>query len=570
MHPCEVNQTRVLNLMKSYRTTAQANEDLYTLTGIQQFFRDADEYETLCSMLMAPTPLGCNENREWGDFQTPFCLAEQVCHYLIETGVSPRVVIEPTYGTGTFILAALALFPTVQHVYGVEIQAAYTWHLKMSLLMRALQGCQTKANIELYQDNIFTHRFSQSIRNAHNVLIIGNPPWVTNAQVGLLQGKNLPAKSNIKAFHGIDALTGKSNFDIGECVLLRMLDLFAEKQGTLAILCKKTVIKNIVELLPRSIYNVANIHALEIDANQMFGASVDAALLVLTMGTRSKTYTCQVAHLDTPYDIQRSFGWAHNKFVSSIEAYEAHADLDGVSPLVWRQGLKHDCSKIMELNDNLYTNGNGAIVDVEEDYVYGLLKGSDLKHFVIERARKKVIVPQQYIGQETAHLANEAPKLWAYLHKHSEYFDRRKSSIYQGKPPFSLFGIGEYAFKAYKVAISGFHKKPWFSVVLPINNRPVMLDDTCYFLGFDSYLEALFTASILNNSIVTQFLQSIVFIDAKRPYTKQHLMRIDLHQVAKRISFDAICTVWSTVGFTPKEPITKHIYEHYRESLFLY
>ena len=44
------------------------------------------------------------------------------------------------------------------------------------------------------------------------ILVIGNPPWVTNSAMGLLGGSNLPSKSNFQRLRGLDAITGKSNF----------------------------------------------------------------------------------------------------------------------------------------------------------------------------------------------------------------------------------------------------------------------------------------------------------------------------------------------------------------------
>ena len=51
---------------------------------------------------------------------------------------------------------------------------------------------------------------------------------------------------------------------------------------------------------------------------------------------------------------------------------------------------------------------------------------------------------------------------------------------------FSIFGIGDYSFAKYKVTISGMYKRTTFSLVLPENDKPLMLDDTCYFIGFDT------------------------------------------------------------------------------------
>lgn len=45
-----------------------------------------------------------------------------------------------------------------------------------------------------------------------------------------------------------------------------------------------------------------------------------------------------------------------------------------------------------------------------------------------------------------------------------------------------MFGIGDYSFAPYKVALSGFYKKPLFCLLYA--SKPVMTDDTAYFWHF--------------------------------------------------------------------------------------
>ena len=566
----EPSRTQLLEMISAYDTVEHANENLSCLTGIRDFFPNKQALEEFRHVISRPvSEADKRNNREWGDFQTPSGLAVQVCNYLAEIGVSPKIIIEPTYGTGNFIRAALKSFAETELVYGVEIQEKYEWHLKVALLLDALLGHRVTAKIELHQDDIFTHCFPPHILKAKDVLIVGNPPWVTIAELSALNASNLPAKGNVKALKGMDAMTGKSNFDISEFVLLRMLDLFSEQRGRLAMLCKNAVIKNVVEILPKRQFSVSNLRAFQIEAGREFNVGVEASLLVMDMGVTNSAFTCQVATLDKPNCETRRFGWLDEKFVSDIEGYQSISGLDGESPLVWRQGLKHDCARIMELNtqDGLLVNGNKEVVDVENELMYWLLKSSDLRSLEVKQARKKVIVTQQRLGADTSILQKDAPKLWEYLVRNSEYFDRRKSRIYRGKSRFSIFGIGEYAFKKYKVAISGLYKEPWFSLVPPIENRPVMLDDTCYFLGFDSYPDALFTASLLNSPTTKQFIKSIVFADAKRPYTKAALMRIDLAQAASRFSFDNLRNFWAEIKFESSISLTKFDFEEYKNRL---
>ena len=62
-----------------------------------------------------------------------------------------------------------------------------------------------------------------------------------------------------------------------------------------------------------------------------------------------------------------------------------------------------------------------------------------------------------------------------------------------------------------------------------------MLDDTCYLIGFDKIEFAVYSLILLNSDTTVQFLQSITFSDAKRTFTKDVLMRIDLLELAKHI-----------------------------------
>ena len=114
-------------------------------------------------------------------------------------------------------------------------------------------------------------------------------------------------------------------------------------------------------------------------------------------------------------------------------------------------------------------------------------------------------------------------------------FDKRKSSIYRRQPPFAYFGLGDYSFSPYKVAVFGLHKTPVFRAIGPRQGRPVMFDDTCYFVSCSSGMQAALIASLLNDPMSLAFLNSIAFWDAKRPITKKLLQRIDLiallHQI---------------------------------------
>jgi hypothetical protein len=129
-----------------------------------------------------------------------------------------------------------------------------------------------------------------------------------------------------------------------------------------------------------------------------------------------------------------------------------------------------------KISGNKIKNGFGEEMelkkDIEDTYIYGLLKSSDIKKFEIKDVRKNVIVTQKKIREKTDSIQFLAPKTWQYLKKHEQLLDARKSSIYKNSPKFAIFGVGEYSFNNYKVAISGMYKKPQFSLIYPSNNKP--------------------------------------------------------------------------------------------------
>ena len=216
---------------------------------------------------------------------------------------------------------------------------------------------------------------------------------------------------------------------------------------------------------------------------------------------------------------------------------------DGKSQLIWRSGVKHDCVKVLELQkrNGYYINKLNEEVELEEDLIYYYLKGSYLKDKVINKSSLFTIITQKKVGESTDFIKNNLPLTYKYLSSHQEHFDSRKSSIYKNKPNYSIFGIGDYSFKPYKVAIAGLYKKYSVSLIIPDENgKPVMLDDTSYFLGFDNIAPALIVFSILNNEEVIKFVDSLSFNDTKRKYSKELLMRIDLFKITQILSFKTI------------------------------
>ncbi|WP_420632783.1 SAM-dependent DNA methyltransferase [Candidatus Palauibacter sp.] len=366
------------------------------------------------------------------------------------------------------------------------------------------------------------------------VLVIGNPPWVTNSAMGRLGGDNLPGKSNFQRFRGLDAITGKSNFDISESMLVHLLECLSGRRAAVAMLCKTVVARKVLRHAWSRHLQVARSSVYAIDAKQYFGASVDACLLVCLLEPGRASQDCAVyADLDERTN-RSTFALRDGELVADLEAADTYGHLRGPSPLKWRSGVKHDCAGVMELRSSgkgEFENGLGETVSLEGTYLYPALKSSDLTRPRPVPSRY-MLVTQRSVGQDTSRIRRDAPRTWKYLLSHADRLDARASSIYRNRPRFSVFGVGPYSFAPWKVATSGFYKRLDFRCVGPVADRPVVLDDTCYFLPCQTERDARTLAGLLNSEPARGFFGAFVFWDAKRPITAQLLSRLDLHRLA--------------------------------------
>ena len=526
--------------IESVFSIEKANQKMFDAFGFLHFFDNTEDLQLLKETLsISPNIISEPDRAEYGDFQTNTELANKVAFQLKTKNISPDIVLEPTCGKGNFILACLKQFTGIKKVFGIEIYKPYVWQTKFNIIDFYLSNpTKNKPEISIIHSSVFDFDFKTIYKENHTkeILIIGNPPWVTNSKLGSLNSSNLPKKTNFKNHNGLDAITGKGNFDISEYITMMMIETFQHQKGNIALLVKNTVIKNIVFDQFRKKFSISNIEKYRIDSKMEFNVSVEASLFYCRLNSNS-TFGCAEFDFYNNSNAKLNFGWISNKFVSNFSAYSNTEQIDGKCPFEWRQGIKHDCSSIMELDNvnGYFINGLKEKIKLENDLVYGLLKSSDLKNSVINEIRKHIIVTQKKVGQETNYIKYDFPKTYKYLSGHQDVFSARKSSIYKNKPPFSIFGVGDYSFKPYKVAISGLYKTFHFTLVLPQNGKPVMLDDTCYMLGFDKLEFAIYSLMLLNCEKTTQFLQSITFADAKRTFTKDVLMRIDLLKLTQII-----------------------------------
>lgn len=469
---------------------------------------------------------------QFGDFQTPSSLADKVVEVLKRNhGLLPDHIIEPTCGKGAFVLAAANVFMDAT-LYGYEINQDY-----VSTASKNIKSAQLNQSALVKEADFFDIDWKEEISGMDGyLLVIGNPPWVTSSELGMLNSKNLPEKANFQRRKGIDAITGSGNFDISEWMLLEHISWLSEREGAIAFLCKTSVARKVMRQVRQTTGDRFSGYIYAIDAKLYFDVAVDACLFVLITDSGSADYSVYES-LDskTPSHV---IGARDGMVVSDVGLYRKWRHLRGQdAAYIWRSGVKHDCSKVMELEkiENGYINGFGEEVELEDRYIYPLLKSSDVGNRRVKTFRKMVIITQKKVGEDTSPIERIAPATWQYLVSHRGYLDGRKSSIYKGKPDFSVFGIGPYSFSDWKIAISGFYKKLEFNIVSPLGNKPVAFDDTVNFISLSSKEEAEFMYGLVTSLPAREFLSSLIFWDEKRPITAKILRELSFKEVATEL-----------------------------------
>lgn len=488
--------------------------------------------------------------REFGDYQTPQDFSLRVCEYLKNTKhISPTAIVEPTCGVGNFLKSSLIF--DANEIYGIEINPEYCALCEAEI---------SDKRVKVINKDFFGCSLKSLIRNDSQVLIVGNPPWVTNSELSQLGSSNLPVKNNFKELKGLDAITGGGNFDICEYMILQIINEYRDTNAVISMLCKTSVARNIFKEAKRSGVNFASFEVYEFDASKVFGISASACMLYIELSSGNiSSDICSVFDFDSPSCAKSQFGYINGNFYSDISSDSS--DYDGECCFEWRQGVKHDCSKVMELSksNTTFYNGRNEPLDIEDEIVFPLVKSSMFKKPIIKEFSKYVIVTQKKVKEDTTHLSVDAPKTWKYLNDNIDLFRGRKSSIYKDAPDFSMFGVGDYSYSKYKVGVSGFYKKPLFSLLFTEDGKPVMTDDTAYFICFDDYYVAYVVMLILNSEKVQSFLSKIAFLDSKRPYTKKVLQRIDFSKIVEDISFEDLTQTEKQLGLD--STITKIMFD---------
>jgi len=188
-----------------------------------------------------------------------------------------------------------------------------------------------------------------------------------------------------------------------------------------------------------------------------------------------------------------------------------------------RHGVVNDLNSVFFIKILDKVNGNLLIENVqigkkkvrnvktkiEKDLIYPIIKPRHIKKWII-KGYYYIIIPHKKHGRNNeSELRINYPKTYKYLFSFKRELLKRASRWFKGgdKPFYSLFGIGDYTFKPFKVVWSSIGYLPAFAVADKVDDKyigkkEIIPDNTISYIPFDSENEAYYICGILNSELV--------------------------------------------------------------------
>ncbi|MEO1289646.1 MAG: N-6 DNA methylase, partial [Chloroflexota bacterium] len=482
-----------------------------------------------------------------GEYYTPDWFAHFVLDR-IEFNRTQRL-LDPTCGSGTFTTLAYRRLLDAQiesplnYIAGIDINPLAVLSAKANLLL----------NMPRITDDVYLPIYCADVLlNPPNLgefdLIVGNPPWVnweTLPEDYRQQTKKLWEHYGLFPHSGFDAILGKGKKDLSLVLTYAVVDHYLKKQGKLAFIMTQSVLKTgganegfrqfkfEQELQPAHVDDFSKLRLFT-------GAETKPIVIVLSHDVPERpTYTIWQADKktirdDAPRTIINTLqsetfiaepisglgsAWltgkpnalrAVRKIIGQSD-YIAHANVytGGANAVYWLDVLQREGDKVYVQNVTQGAKRKVKQVEawLEADLVYPLLRGRDVSRWQANPTCHILMVqnPITRQGYNEDWLKAKYPLTFAYLQQFEATLKQRatyKRYFHNDVPFYTMFDIGEYTFRKYKVIWHGFGKKRMEAVVVgSIDDKLIMGNQAMHpFIGLNDEDEAHYLAACLNSA----------------------------------------------------------------------
>jgi len=388
--------------------------------------------------------------------------------------------------------------------------------------------------------------------------VIGNPPWIKWEFLSEDYKKKLGVLYlhiyKLYSYKGMKAGMGFAHDDISIVFTYVCMDKYLKTGGKLSFILKQTLYKGIAgrefrkfsiekkdSTTPVKVYKIHDL--LKLKPFKYSGSETSIAII-----EKGKKTIYPVPYLI--WDIKKgsiedSMNLDEIKKIVSIKEFDAYPDPStndltniwilskkGEKPIKTtqianaydvRHGVVNDLNSVFFIKILDKTNGDILIENVqigkkkvrsvktkiEKDLVYPIVKPRHIKKWII-KGYYYIIIPHKKHGRNNeSELRVNFPKTYKYLYSFKKELLKRASRWFKGgdKPFYSLFGIGDYTFKPFKVVWSSIGYLPAFAVASKVKDKyigkkEIIPDNTIGYISFDLEDEAYYVCGILNSSSV--------------------------------------------------------------------
>lgn len=387
--------------------------------------------------------------------------------------------------------------------------------------------------------------------------VIGNPPWIKWDFLSEEYKEKLRLLYqdvyNLFSYKGIKARMGYSHDDLSILFTYIAMDKYLKNKGTLGFVLKQTLFKSIAgkefrkfqitkknEIIPIKIMIVHDILELK-----PFGSGAEASVAVLKKNEKTEYPVPYIKWTKkSKENVPKLASLNYVKKITERTEFKAYPDpFSGDMTDVWvlipkdsklpkinrtknyylpRHGVVNDLNSVFMLKinskkesgllsiTNLSDFGKKKVkkitTEIEPNLIYSLIKPDNIKKWKVDGYYYILLPCKKDSENNESDLRVNYPNTYSYLNRFKKELLSRKSKWFKGedKPFYSLFGIGEYTFKPFKVVWCCMSYKPNFSVVSKVTDKfigikPLIPDNTIGNISFDSEKEAHFVCAVLNS-----------------------------------------------------------------------
>ncbi|MEW6386321.1 MAG: N-6 DNA methylase [Thermodesulfobacteriota bacterium] len=388
--------------------------------------------------------------------------------------------------------------------------------------------------------------------------IVGNPPWVNWESLPeeyRQDTKKLWVHHGLFPHGGMDTILGKGKKDISMLMTYEAMESFLKNGGRLAFIITQTVFKGAGAGQGFRRFKLGDgtpirpIHVDDMSYFQPFeGATNRTAVVVLQKGRSAKyplPYTLwqkTVSGRSIGYDsdleevtamtrrinmqaepvksedITSSWLTARPKALKALRKllgpsdYKAHEGVNtgGANGVFWLEIIAQRPDGmfiVRNITEGAKRQVEQVTADIEPDFIYPLLRNRDVQRWRAYPSAHILMVqdPKTRQGIDAYKMQAKYPRTWAYLNRFEDVLRARKSQavrrLMEKGPFYSMFSVGDYTFKPYKVIWPNMGDKAPAAVISKNEHGLILPQHIVTLVGLDNPEEAYYICSLVNSCI---------------------------------------------------------------------